>query len=185
MHHHAHLLVSAGLAHAEIASVCFEAPIASVHLRHMSTNVWPLQHHHREALGAALKWEGTRVGFRPSQLSSTPRSCTTARQDGYALIDAASETIADAIAKVCRVLNVSDLAVAPTCAISRSLPRMAAHEADPDLSRVSGQVAVSGGTGSARFHAHRMNPHLVPVDLNKNSREGCAQTLLVFCEEWQ
>jgi hypothetical protein len=117
---------------------------------HMSTNVWPLQHHHREALGAALKWEEARVGFRPSQLSSTPRSCATAQQHGYALIDAASETVADAIAKVCRLSNVSDLAIAPTCAISRSLPRMAAHETYPDLSRLSGQVAVSGGSGSAR-----------------------------------
>lgn len=78
--------------------------------------------------------------------------------------------------KLCRLSNVSDLTIAATCAISRSLPRMAAHAGYPEF---RGVVRVSGGAGSAWFPARARDPHLVPVRLIKNSRSVRARILLV------
>ena len=79
-----------------------------------------------------------------------------------------------AIAKAYRLSNVSDLAIAATCAISRSLPRMAAHEADPEL---RGPLRFQGDAGLPSFHARMMDPHFVPGDPNSAARKVCAKSL--------
>lgn len=172
VHHRNALPTATDRVHAEIASACFETPIAPSHLRRTSglCNVTTA----RRAGGHGNGKTSASV-LVPSQLSPTPRSCVIARRRGRALIDVASETTEDAIAKVSRLecLRSRD------SSHLRYFSKPAANGSPRGPPRVSGPVAVSGGYGSAWFHARMMDPHLVPVDPQQEQAEGVREGSLV------